>query len=85
MVGFVLGQVNERHVGHAVVFVGDDFKLVGAQNFCNVVSYDFGIADFDVAHTVIVASVREKDDDGFVHFRLFSMIMSGRVFMGTKV
>ena len=45
LVGFFLGQFDERHIGHAVVLVGDDLKLVGTFDFSDVVGHDLGVAD----------------------------------------
>ena len=67
LVGFFLGQFNERHIGHAVVLMGDDLKLVGTFDFGDVVGHDLGVADLDVAHAVVVARMGEENDDGFVH------------------
>ena len=63
----LLGQVDERHVGHAVVLVGDDFVLVGTRKFADVVGHNLGVTHLDVAHTVVVASVREEDNY-LIHF-----------------
>ena len=65
-----LGQFDERHIGHAIVFVGGDFKLLSAGDFADVVGHDFRVSDLDVAHVVVVACVGEEDDDGFVHVAL---------------
>ena len=64
--GLFLGQVDERHVGHAVVLVGDDLILVGTRDFADVVGHNLGVADLDVAHAVVIARVGEEDDY-FVH------------------
>ena len=42
-------------------------ELVGPGDFTDVVGYNLGVADLDVAHSVVVASVEEENDDGFVH------------------
>ena len=52
-----LGQIDKGHVGHAVILVGDDFVLVGPSDFADVVSHDFGVADFNVADGLVVAGV----------------------------
>ena len=67
LVGFFLGQFDERHIGHAVVFMGDDLKLVGTFDFSDVVGHDLGVADLDVAHAVVVARMGEENDDGLAH------------------
>ena len=67
LVGFFFGQFDERHIGHAVVLMGDDFKLVRTFDFSDVVGHDLGVADLDVAHAVVVARMGEENDDGFAH------------------
>ena len=67
LVGLFLGQFDERHIGHAVVLVGDDLKLVGTFDFSDVVGHDLGVANLDVAHAVVVARMGEENDDGFAH------------------
>ena len=71
LVGLFLGQFDERHISHAVVLMGDDFKLVGTLDFSDVVGHDLGVADLDVAHAVVVARMGEENDDGFAHGVLF--------------
>ena len=61
--GFLLGQVDEGHIGHAVVLVGDNLELVGTGEFADVVGNNLRVAHLDVAHAVVVASVREEDDN----------------------
>ena len=65
--GLLLGQLDERRVGHAVVFVGDDLELVGARDFTDVVGHDLGIARVDDADGIVVPRVGEENDDGFAH------------------
>ena len=65
--GLFLGQLDERRVGHAVVFVGDDLELVGARDFTDVVGHDLGVARVDDADGIVVPRVGEENDDGFAH------------------
>ena len=54
LVGLFLGQFDEWHIGHAVILVGDNLKLVGTFDFSDVVGHDLGVADLDVAHAVLM-------------------------------
>ena len=65
--GLLLGQLDERRVGHAVVFVGDDLELVGARDFTDVVGHDLGVARVDDTDGIVVPRVGEENDDGFFH------------------
>ena len=65
--GLFLSQFDKRHIGHAVVFVGDDLELVGACDFTNVVGHDLGVARVDDADGIVVPRVGEENDDGFFH------------------
>ena len=45
LVGFLFSKIDKRRVGHAVVLMGDDLKLVGTFDFSDVVGHDLGVAD----------------------------------------
>ena len=59
-------KVAQGLVGHAVVFVRLDFKLVGTGEFRDVIGHDFRVAHLDVTHRIVVARVREEHDERFL-------------------
>ena len=61
---FLLGEVAQRLVGHAVELVRHNLELVGTGQFADVVGHNLRVAHLDVAHAVVVAGMGEEDHDG---------------------
>ena len=51
---------NQSSLSHSVILIGDDFILVGAGEFGDIIGNDLGIADFNIANGVIVSCVGEE-------------------------
>ena len=66
IIGLFLGQVDQRRVGHAVILVSHNLKLVGTNHLADVVSDDFGVAHLDIAYRIVVSRLREK------HYQCFA-------------
>ena len=61
--GLFLCQIDERRVSHAVVLVSDNLKLVGTDDFCDIVGYNLCVANLNVSYCIVVSCMREEYND----------------------